>query len=144
MNNNDAENRLKDLDAEMSKLDSQAVDLSLKKEQAFRKAIEDAIPSGIAVIDDKGTQIYVNESFCKLVGWNEEELIGIHPPYVYWAQQDIENITRAFEQTLNNHSPSRGFELLFQHESGGTDSCHGVHQTFYSGRWPDFLAGKCH
>ena len=66
----------------------------------FRKAIENAIPSGIAVIDDTGKQIYANQSFCKMVGFEEEELIGKRPPYEYWAQQDIENINNALKKLL--------------------------------------------
>ncbi len=118
MNNNDAENRLRDLEFELKNLDSQAADQSLKKEKKFRKAIEDTLPSGIAVIDDKGRQIYVNRSFCDMVGRNKDELLGIHPPYIYWAQHDMTNINKAMELTLNNKAPKEGFDLIFCHKSG--------------------------
>jgi PAS domain S-box-containing protein len=118
MANNNPENRLRDLEDELNNLDSQAADQSLKKEKKFRKAIEDTLPSGIAVIDDMGKQVYVNRSFCDLVGLDEEELLGARPPYVYWAQQDMDNINKAMELTLNNNAPKEGFDLVFCHKSG--------------------------
>ena len=85
----------------------------------FRKAIENAIPSGIAVIDDTGKQIYANPAFCKMVGFQEDELMGRYPPYEYWSRQDLENINNAFRQTLENKIPKEeGFDLVFQHKTG--------------------------
>jgi len=91
---------------------------SLQKEKAFRKAIENSIPSGIAVIDETGKQVYANASFCRMTGWNEEELLGKKPPYVYWPIQDIENINNAFRQTLDHNAPKEGFDLVFMHKNG--------------------------
>jgi PAS domain S-box-containing protein len=91
---------------------------SFKKELSFRKAIENSIPSGVAVIDEKGRQVYVNQSFCKMFGWNEDELLDKEPPYVYWSMQDIENIESAFRLTLNNSAPREGFDLIFTHKNG--------------------------
>jgi PAS domain S-box-containing protein len=118
MVNNDPEKRLRDLEYELNNLDSQAAEQSLKKEKKFRKAIEDTLPSGIAVIDNNGKQIYVNQSFCNMVGMDEDELIGMRPPYAYWAQQDMDNIRKAMELTLNNNAPKDGFDLVFSHKSG--------------------------
>lgn len=87
-------------------------------EKSFRQAIEDSLPSGIAVMDDGGRQIYVNQAFCRLVGWTEEELLGITPPFIYWAKEDIDNIKKAVRLTLDNNAPQEGFELLFVHKSG--------------------------
>jgi len=91
---------------------------SFKKELSFRKAIENSIPSGVAVIDEKGRQVYVNQSFCKMFGWNEDELLDKEPPYAYWSMQDIENIESAFRLTLNNSAPREGFDLIFTHKNG--------------------------
>ena len=118
MNNNKPENRLKDLELELRDLEGQEISASLQKEMSFRKAIENAIPSGIAVIDDTGKQIYVNQSFCKITGWDEDELLGQRPPYVYWAKHDMENINNALEKTLGNNTPKNGFDLIFKHKSG--------------------------
>jgi PAS domain S-box-containing protein len=87
-------------------------------ERSFRQAIENSIPSGIAVVDEKGRQVFVNQSFCKMLGWEEDELLGKGPPYAYWPPREINNIMNAFEQTLNNNAPSEGFDLVFRHKNG--------------------------
>ena len=91
---------------------------TFQNEISFRKAIESSIPSGIAVIDEKGRQVYVNQSFCRLVGWNEEDLLGKFPPYVYWPQRDTEKINIILKETINNKYPKEGFDLFFQHKNG--------------------------
>ena len=91
---------------------------NLQKEMSFRQAIENSIPSGIAVIDNSGKQVYVNQSFCKMVGWDENELLGKFPPFAYWSLKDIESINNALQQTLDNNAPKEGFDLVFQHKTG--------------------------
>jgi len=112
------ENRIKDLELELSILKSSKIAETLQKEISFRQAIEKAIPSGIAVVDDTGKQIYVNQSFCNLVGWTENELLDKYPPYLYWYKPEIENINNAFQQTLDNKAPIAGFDLVFCHKTG--------------------------
>lgn len=114
----DPEERIKELELQVSNLVSHNNVAVLQKEMSFRQAIEKALPSGIAVVDDTGKQIYVNQAFCKMVGWSEEELLGKRPPYLYWCQKDIENINNALQQTLNNNAPKEGFDLVFCHKNG--------------------------
>src|SRR4051812_10047878 len=59
----------------------------LKVEHSFRQAIENSVPSGIASIDLDGRQTYVNPAFCAMVGWSETDLVGAHPPFVYWPEE---------------------------------------------------------
>ena len=92
MKSDTPEQRIKELELLVSNLTSRNTVAALQKEMSFRQAIENAIPSGIAVIDSKGKQVYVNHSFCKMFGWNEEDLLGKYPPYDYWAKEDIENL----------------------------------------------------
>jgi PAS domain S-box-containing protein len=118
MSSNDPKPRLENPELEINDIVSAELEVSLQKELAFRKAIENSIPSGIAVVDDQGKQVYVNKSFCKMVGWDEDELIGKSAPYVYWSQKDNENINNALLQTLNSNVPKEGFDLVFCHKSG--------------------------
>ena len=118
MNDNEYEQRIRELESAISNLTSHSKVANLQKEMLFRKAIENTMSGGIAVVDDKGKQVYVNPSFCKIVGWNEEDLLGKTPPYIYWAQQDLENINNALQQTLNNKMPKEGYDLVFQHKNG--------------------------
>jgi PAS domain S-box-containing protein len=118
MNEKDPEIRLKDLIFEMNDLQSIESEATLQREMAFRKAIEKAIPSGIAVIDDTGKQVYVNQSFCEMVGLDAGDLLGRRPPYPYWSEPDAENIKDALKRTLDNDIPKQGFDLVFCHSSG--------------------------
>ena len=118
MNNNNPEARLKGILIEQDNLHPPDINKSLQKEVLFRKAIENAIPSGIAIVDDTGNQVYVNQSFCNMVGWEEDELLGKRPPYSYWPQEEIENISQAMKETLEDNAPTEGFDLIFCNKTG--------------------------
>ncbi len=85
----------------------------LTSEYAFRKSIELSLSSGIAVVNKEGQQIYVNPAFCRMVGWSEDELLWKTAPYVYWPPESLEDISNAFQLTINNMAPMGGFELVF-------------------------------
>ena len=87
-------------------------------EYAFRKAIEDSILSGIAVVDLEGRQTYVNPAFSKMVGWSQEELLGAKPPFVYWPPEEIGNVCRHFQEALNKRESFEAHEVRFQRRSG--------------------------
>jgi PAS domain S-box-containing protein len=118
MDENSYEQRINDLESTISSLSTHSNVANLQKEMSFREAIENAIPSGIAVVDDKGKQVYVNNSFCNIVGWTQEELLDKYPPYVYWYKEDIENIDNALRHTLSHKAPKEGFDLIFLHKTG--------------------------
>jgi PAS domain S-box-containing protein len=118
MENTKVENRIKELEVELSNLKSGKIIGTLQNEISLRQAIENSILGGISVFDSSGKQVYVNPTFCNLVGWDENELLEKYPPYVYWSLQDIENINNSFQQTLNNKAPAEGFDLVFCHKTG--------------------------
>ncbi|MCU0409529.1 MAG: PAS domain S-box protein, partial [Bacteroidales bacterium] len=62
----------------------------------------------------------MNQSFCNMFGWKEEDLLHREPPYPYWHENDSEKIRKAFEDTLANRAPAHGFDLHFRHKSGKT------------------------
>jgi PAS domain S-box-containing protein len=90
----------------------------LKAESSFRQAIENSVPSGITVVDLDGRQTYVNPAFCSMVGWMESELVGAHPPFLYWPENQREVITGALARVVSEGSPASGLELRFQRRSG--------------------------
>ncbi len=89
-----------------------------QREFQFRMSIERSIPIGIAAADFSGHQIYVNDTFAQMLGWPPEELLGQAPPYPYWPPEEIENITRAFEEGLVQGRPPLGWELIFMRCNG--------------------------
>ncbi len=90
----------------------------LRGEYAFREAIEHSIRMGIVGFDEEGRHIYVNPSFCRMVGWSREELIGVKPPFSYWPQEERRIITDAFLEVFSHQKPARHYELRFQHRDG--------------------------
>lgn len=88
------------------------------REQTFRRAIEDSIPSGIAAVDLAGKHTYVNSALCEMVGWCEADLLGTKPPYPYWPPEETATIQQALLKTTQGKTPTEGFELRFQHRSG--------------------------
>jgi PAS domain S-box-containing protein len=90
----------------------------LKVEQVFRRAIENSVPSGIAVVDLEGRQTYVNPAFCELVGWTEAELVGARPPFVYWPAEEIDQITEVLGRVTGESVAADIVELRFWRRSG--------------------------
>jgi PAS domain S-box-containing protein len=86
----------------------------LKVEQVFRRAIENSVPSGITAVDLDGRQTYVNPSFCAMLGWNEEELIGARPPFAYWPPEHIDTITQALTEVVRSATPAGAIEARFR------------------------------
>jgi PAS domain S-box-containing protein len=94
------------------------VEEKLHREQTFREAIENSVPSGIAAVDLEGRQTYVNPAFCEMVGWGEAELVGARPPFVYWPPEDIHTLSEALGKVVQGHAPAGGLELRFQRRNG--------------------------
>ncbi len=90
----------------------------LESEHAFRKTIEETIPSGLIVVDIEGQIIYVNQSFCKMVGWTAVELIGSRPPYKYWPSDESEERTRSFLKKLSELESPYEVERQFMRRNG--------------------------
>ncbi len=90
----------------------------LKKEHAFRKAMEDALTVGMRARDLKGQIIYVNQAFCKMMGCSNEELVGHKPPMPYWAPEEMEKTKLFHENVLAGSPPTDGVELVFKRKNG--------------------------
>jgi PAS domain S-box-containing protein len=93
---------------------------ALDREQSLRRAIEESIPAGIAVVDLDGTQTYVNRAFAEMVGWPAEELIGAKAPFVYWPSEDRAAIEGALASTIAGRASTDGYELRFRRRNGET------------------------
>jgi PAS domain S-box-containing protein len=118
---------LRDDRAQSSSLVSISSDITqLKKaekafttEASFRKAIEDAVRPGIVAYDTEGRQLYVNQGFCNIVGWREEELVGIRPPFPYWPAGEQTQNASVFEAMLKGAEGVGMVEMTFLRRDGG-------------------------
>jgi len=85
---------------------------------ALGRAIESVLSSGIVVIDTQGRQVYVNDAFCRLVGWPREDLLGRLPPFQYWPPDAVAEIRARFDDALSGRFPPGGARLEFMRRDG--------------------------
>jgi len=86
----------------------------LEAERAFRAAIENSVPAGVAVVDLEGRQSYVNRAFREMVGRDEAALVGAKPPFAYWPPEEIEAITELMVRVAEDRAPAGGVEMRFR------------------------------
>ncbi|MCQ9617190.1 PAS domain S-box protein [Paenalcaligenes niemegkensis] len=90
---------------------------ALRNEQAFRRAMENSITTGLRARDLQGRILYVNPAFCRLVGRKESEITGLAPPMPWWAPEVLgETLERHYQQ--NQMPRAQSFETRFQHPDG--------------------------
>ncbi|MBL8056760.1 MAG: PAS domain S-box protein, partial [Anaerolineales bacterium] len=92
---------------------------ALQAELAFRQALEETLPTGLAVADVRDHAIiYVNPGLCQLLGYPAEELLNDRPPYKYWPSELAAAYQAAFARALADQLPAEGLELTFRRKSG--------------------------
>ena len=83
----------------------------LKSAYAFRRAMGESLVTGLRAIDIEGRIIFVNPAFCRMIGWSEQELVGMRPPFAYWPPEGAAQLRRDLEQTLAGQAPPGGYEM---------------------------------
>ncbi|WP_148716796.1 PAS domain-containing sensor histidine kinase [Chitinolyticbacter meiyuanensis] len=96
----------------------QQAEAALQDEMRFRAAMEDSLVTGLRAMDKDGRIIYVNPGFCRMVGWQAEELLGHVPPMPYWAPEALEECAAAYRGILEGQAPANGFQLRFMRRNG--------------------------
>lgn len=91
---------------------------ALREESAFRKAMEESVITGLRAIDLSGRIIYVNPAFCRLVGFDESELLGAMPPFPYWPDDAHDECRRELEMSVAGRALTSGFDLRIRRRSG--------------------------
>lgn len=91
---------------------------ALIAETGFRRAMENSMSTGMRVLDLEGRIAYVNPAFCRMIGWNEADLIGRMPPFPYWVPGRHEAQYKSLENMLTGKSPSSGLEIEAQRRDG--------------------------
>jgi PAS domain S-box-containing protein len=91
---------------------------ALVAETAFRRAMENSMSTGMRVLDLEGRIAYVNPAFCRMIGWNEADLIGRRPPFPYWVPGQHESHQQTLDAVLSGKTPSSGIELEAQRRDG--------------------------
>ncbi|MDP5241011.1 PAS domain S-box protein [Uliginosibacterium sp. 31-16] len=92
----------------------QDTETALRSEHAFRLAMENSTLIGLRARDLQGRITYVNAAFCRMVGWNSDELIGLRPPMPFWPDGESEP-ARTDRDGLTN---TPAVEMRYQRKSG--------------------------
>jgi PAS domain S-box-containing protein len=100
-------------------------------EHSFREAISRSLSIGIGAIDDRGTQIYVNPAFCRIVGWTREELLGSRFPYIYWPEDERRKARKIFLKVRRGGKTSGSFEVSLQRRDGTRFDALVMYSAFY-------------
>ncbi|WMW79720.1 PAS domain S-box protein [Undibacterium cyanobacteriorum] len=91
---------------------------ALRKEAAFRAAMENSLVTGLRARDMEGRLTYVNPSFCKMIGVPADELVGRLPPMPYWAPEATETYQERFAQILTGTVQPEAYETIYQRANG--------------------------
>lgn len=94
------------------------VEAALVAETAFRRAMENSMLTGTRAIDLEGRITYVNPAFCRLIGWDEDDLVDRLPPYPYWPPDALPVNERNMRMLLDGAVPSSGLEVECQRKDG--------------------------
>ncbi|CAM5180653.1 histidine kinase OS=Castellaniella defragrans OX=75697 GN=HNR28_002374 PE=4 SV=1 [Castellaniella defragrans] len=91
---------------------------ALLAETGFRRAMENSMSTGMRVFDMQGRIAYVNPAFCRMIGWNEADLIGRTAPFPYWLPGRHDHHRETLAQLLSGRTPSSGLEIEAQRRDG--------------------------
>lgn len=96
----------------------QTAEQALRRETQFRKAMEDSLLTGLRARDLSGKVTYVNPSFCQMVGFDADELIGHMPPMPYWDPELLDRTQEIHNLILAGNAPREGVELQLRRKDG--------------------------
>ena len=72
----------------------------------FRRVMENSMSTGMRVLDMEGRIAYVNPAFCRMIGWNEADLIGRSTPFPYWVPGRYEQNQHTLEVLMSGKPPA--------------------------------------
>jgi len=87
-----------------------------KSEKKYRSLVETA-GSGIAATDQRGVFIFVNETLCRMCGYPEQEMIGMHFAD-FLHPDDRKNVMQIFEDAFINPIGNPYIEFRIIHKDG--------------------------
>ena len=91
---------------------------ALMQETAFRRAMESSMLTGTRALDMQGRITYVNNAFCRMTGWSEEELVGTTAPFPYWPDEDFDLLTTRLKEELAGEIPAAGIQFRVKRKDG--------------------------
>lgn len=96
----------------------QRVEQALQAQVALRTAMENSVMIGLRAWDREGRILYVNRSFCEMVGFEPHELVGRKAPLPYWPQSQMNELDILHRHIIAKGTEQGGVEVQFQHKQG--------------------------
>ncbi|WP_396602968.1 sigma 54-interacting transcriptional regulator [Algibacter sp. R77976] len=84
----------------------------LKRSKEFTEKLIMSMQEGLIILDMNGKIKLVNDSFCKILGYTEEELIGLSMPYPFAREEDYKEIANIDKKIANGEAPAFQFEFI--------------------------------
>jgi two-component system sensor histidine kinase DctS len=89
-----------------------------RTEAAWRRAMEDSALVALRARDAQGRLLYVNRTFCEMVGLRADELVGLAPPMPYWPPDTLAEVMQRNQRNLAGQAPREGYEARWRHRDG--------------------------
>ena len=96
----------------------QRVQALLQDQMALRRAMESSVTIGLRAWARDGQILYVNDAFCRMVGYSAAELVGHTAPLPYWPPEHSDELAHVHRSIIAHGTPNQGAELQFQHRNG--------------------------
>lgn len=96
----------------------QRIQSLLQAEVALRTAMENSVTIGLRAWDLNGKILYVNDAFCRMVGYPASELMGKSAPLPYWPPDQSEELRLVHRYVIAQGTQGNGVEVQFQHREG--------------------------
>ncbi|MBE2263323.1 MAG: PAS domain S-box protein [Burkholderiaceae bacterium] len=96
----------------------QRVEAQLQAQVALRQAMENSVTTGLRAWDLQGRILYVNQAFCRMVGFDRDELIGRSAPLPYWPDGQADELALIHRRVTTRGTEQAGVEVQFRHRDG--------------------------
>lgn len=96
----------------------QRAEAQLQTQRVLRQAMEQAVMLGLRAWDTQGRLLYVNQAFCRLVGWQAEDLLHTTGPMPYWPGEPGGEVTQLKAHLADATAQQIGVEMQWRHRDG--------------------------
>lgn len=96
----------------------QRVQALLEAQVALRTAMENSVTIGLRAWTREGQILYVNDAFCRMVGYSAQELLGRSAPLPYWPPEHTNELNVVHRGIIHSGTHDQGVEVQFQHRDG--------------------------
>ncbi|MEM5565095.1 PAS domain S-box protein [Psychroserpens sp. AS72] len=91
-------------------------EIELQVVNDFTKNLVMSMQEGLLMLDSQGKVIKVNDSLCNILGYSEDELLGLELPFPFAKPEDFEKMQEIKEKVTNGEVTS--FQLEFFRKNG--------------------------